>query len=71
MLADASPRRIARGRVSWHCELEIQELQLGGTPVAHYDEVMFPPEPSSSLSALAAFTGIIGLASWRRPREAE
>jgi hypothetical protein len=50
-------------------QLEIQKLTHGGTLDVYFDEVMFVPEPSSSLSALAALIGIIGLASWRRPRE--
>jgi hypothetical protein len=57
------------GIFSAEVQLEIQKPQLGGTLVAHYDEVMFLPEPSSSLSALTALAGIIALASWRRPRE--
>ena len=60
-----------KGVFSAGVQLEIQKLQHGHTLDVYFDEVMFVPEPSSSLSALAALISIIGLASWRRPRKAE
>ena len=50
-------------------QLEVRKPVLGGALVILYDEVMFLPEPSSSLSGPAALICMIGLARWKRRRE--
>ena len=49
-------------------QLEILKPVLGLTLVILFDEVMFLPEPSQSLSGWVALISSIGVARWMRRR---